>query len=187
MPKAILEFREHRADVTLHLAEMETPKQLDAVAEGRLDIGFIRPRPSYPLGVVAKILRQEKLLLTVPASHRLAGSGNITSLSAETFIFPQLDERAGFNEYVADFVASVRLAPRNTHRVRDFLTAISLVAGGCGVALVPESLGCLSMANVVYRNIDNYDRSVGLAVAYRASESAPVVQASVDICNHLRP
>lgn len=164
MPKAIKSFRENYSSVTLRLTEMETPKQLEAIATGSIDLGFIRPRPNYPLGVKAKVLMQERLLLAVPAGHHLAQAREVKAIPGETFIVPQFDERAGFTEYVADFVSTVRPAPESVYRVRDFLTAISLVAGGVGIALVPESIQRLSMDNVAYRTIDCYSRTVGLGV-----------------------
>jgi DNA-binding transcriptional LysR family regulator len=186
IPKAILEFRKQRPDVALHLAALESPMQLEAIAEGRLDIGFIRPRPSYSPGVTAEVLRQEKLLLAMPAGHPLTTSDDMTSLSHETLIVPQFDERADFSEYVADFVSSVQVPPENMQRVRDFLTALILVAGGRGVALVPESLRGISMANVAFRPIGKHGRTIGLAVAYRANESAPAVRAFIETCKRLR-
>jgi DNA-binding transcriptional LysR family regulator len=44
---AIRAFRAQKADVTLHLAEMWTPMQLAAIAEGRQDVGFLRSRYSW--------------------------------------------------------------------------------------------------------------------------------------------
>lgn len=182
MPQAIGAFREAYSTVTLRLTEMETPKQLEALATGSIDLAFIRPRPTYSIGVEAKVLKQERLLLAVPEGHPLAHSPEISAISGESFIVPQFDERAGFTEYVADFVSAVRPAPENVYRVRDFLTAISMVASGIGVALVPESIRCLTMDNVVYRPIDGYTRTVGLALAYRRAEISPAANAFVATC-----
>jgi DNA-binding transcriptional LysR family regulator len=67
-------------------------------------------------------------------------------LASETFI----DENSGFMDYVADFISKPMHAPQETIGVRDFLTALCLVASGSGVALVPESLRSVVMRNVTY-------------------------------------
>ena len=72
LSSAIRAYRVQRSDVALHLAEMDTPKQLAAIIEGRQDVGLIGSRRDYPDGVSDLVIRQERLLLAVPADHRLA-------------------------------------------------------------------------------------------------------------------
>jgi len=114
----------------LHLAEMESPKQLAAIIESRLDVGFIRSRTDYPDGVSASVIRQERLLLALPADHRLADEVQaleIEALSGETLILPQFEEDAGFTDYVTEFVAAARPMPDRVYPVRGIPTALSLV------------------------------------------------------------
>ena len=47
----------------LRISEMETPRQLTAIAESKLDAGFIRPRPNYPEGVVVEEFDTEAELI----------------------------------------------------------------------------------------------------------------------------
>ncbi|KSV74518.1 hypothetical protein N182_28160 [Sinorhizobium sp. GL2] len=176
IPAIISRFKMKAPEVSFRLAEMETPKQIEALSEGRIDIAFIRPRAQYPDGIAAEILYQEKLLLAVPRDHPLAAQDEVKLPSTETFIVPAFDERSGFMEYVADFVAKMTLQPQKTLVVRDFLTALSLVASGSGIALVPASLKCVAMANIAYCGAKSYDRTVGLAIAYRKDRIDPAVQ-----------
>jgi LysR family transcriptional regulator, benzoate and cis,cis-muconate-responsive activator of ben and cat genes len=151
-----------------------------------LDVGFIRPRRTYPEGVTASVIYEEKLLLAVPKNHPLAATGNLRLLASETFIVPTFDENSGFMDYVADFISKPMHAPQETIGVRDFLTALCLVASGSGVALVPESLRSVVMRNVTYCTIGNYDRPVGLAIAYRTDRLEPAVHEFVQLANHVR-
>ncbi|WP_246802176.1 LysR substrate-binding domain-containing protein [Ensifer sp. ENS06] len=179
MPSIISTFKKRAPEASFRLAEMETPKQIEALREGRIDIAFIRPRHHYPEGITAEVIFQERLLLAVPKDHPLASQDEIRLPNSETFIVPAFDERNGFMEYVADFVAGTTLQPQKTLGVRDFLTALSLVASGSGIALVPASLRCVGMANVAYCGIKSYDRTVGLAIAYRNERPEPSAKAFV--------
>jgi DNA-binding transcriptional LysR family regulator len=179
LSSAMLAFR--RARVMLRISEMETPRQLTAIAESKLDVGFIRPRPNYPEGVVVEVLRAEKLLLALPVGHPLSSGIEIGSLADETFIVPQFEEAGGFSEHVADFVAAGPAIERVV-RVRDFVTAITMVGAGYGIALVPEALRSLAMPNVIYSEIANYGQKVGLALAYRSARNSPAVHAFVEVC-----
>ena len=51
LPSLLREYRRSHPAVQLRLTAMETPRQLDALAEGRLDAPLIRPRPGYAAGV----------------------------------------------------------------------------------------------------------------------------------------
>lgn len=181
MPAIISRFKARAPEISFRLAEMETPKQVEALSEGRVDIAFIRPRAQYPDGIAAEVLCHEKLLLAVPKNHPLAAKDEVSLPNTETFIVPAFDERSGFMEYVADFIAKTTLQPQKTLVVRDFLTALSLVASGSGIALVPASLRCVGMANIAYCVAKSYDRTVGLAIAYRKDRTDPAVQAFITV------
>jgi DNA-binding transcriptional LysR family regulator len=183
---AMLTFRQERPGVVLGISEMESPQQLTAIAEGKLDVGFIRQHPHYPEGVVVEVLRADKLLLALPVGHPKPAKPEIGALADETFVVPQVEKGGGFVEPVADFMATAGATPERIIWVRDFLSAITLVGAGCGIALVPESLRALAMPNVLYSEISNYDRKVELALAYRSARNSPAVEAFVEVCRECR-
>ena len=100
LSSAIRAYRAQRSDVTLHLDEMmESPQQLAAIIESRLDVGFIRSRTDYPDDVSASVIKQDRLLLALPANHRLADEAQaleVEALSGETLIVPQFEEGLGW-------------------------------------------------------------------------------------------
>jgi DNA-binding transcriptional LysR family regulator len=110
----------------------------------------------------------------------------VESLSDETFILPQFENTGSFTDYAIDFLSAVQPTPKDIYPVRDFLTAVSLVGAGFGVALVTESVRSLTMANVVYGEIVDYKRVYDIALAYRTAESAPAVRAFIETCKGLR-
>lgn len=179
LSRAMLNFRKERPGIVLRISEMETAGQLAAITEGKLDVGFIRPRPNYPEGVVVEVLLSERLLLALPVGHPQSATPAVRALADETFVVPK---SGGFAEHAAHFVAAAGPAPERIVEVRDFLSAITLVAAGCGIALVPESLRALAMPNVRYSEMSNYDRRVELALAYRSARNSPVVKAFVEVC-----
>jgi DNA-binding transcriptional LysR family regulator len=191
LTSAIRVYRSRRADVTLHLDEMRPQQQLAAITEGRQDVGFLRYQKDYPDGVSASVVKHERLLLALPADHRLAGALEIEALAVaalrdETFILPQVEEAGGFTDYVIDFMSVVRPVPKRIHPVRDFLTAVSLVGAGFGVAVTTESARSVTVANVVYREIVDYQRGFDIVLAYRKRESAPAVLAFIETCKELQ-
>jgi DNA-binding transcriptional LysR family regulator len=187
---AIRAYRAQRAEVTLHLAEMDPPRQLVAITEGRQDVGFLRSQKNYPDGVTASVVKQERLLLALPADHHLTKAHVVEAHEVEAlcenFILPRFEESGGYTDYVVDFMSVIRPEPKHIYPVRDFLTAISLVDAGFGIALVTESARSVTVANVVYREIVDYQRVFDFVLAYRTRERAPAVLAFIETCKGLQ-
>jgi hypothetical protein len=181
LPEALAAFRTARPDVAVELSALETPRQLAALADGSLDIGFLRPRSSYPEGLDTLVVHREGWLLAVSDRHRLA-HGKVTpaTLVGERFVLPQFDEQDGFEEHLASLARLGGFHPGPVLRVRDFITAITLAAAGYGVALVPRSVTTLSLTGVVYRPIDDYAASAELAVVWRRNNGSAALRAFIE-------
>lgn len=174
LPEALARFRRRRPDVEINLTLMETPRQLDALRDGLLDIGFVRPRPAYPEGVAAGAVHREPMLLAMAEAHPLAARRiDAAALAAERFILPQFDESAGFAEHVALLGARGGFTPRIGRHVRDFISAISLAAGDYGVVLIPRCMAGIGIPGVVYKAIRDFDGIAELAVAHRPRTITP--------------
>jgi DNA-binding transcriptional LysR family regulator len=179
--------RQRHPEVDVGVNMMETPQQLAALRDHLLDVGFMRPRETYPAGVAAVVVHRESLLLAVAASHPLASRRvDLTALAKETFIIPQFDESAGFAEHLAALASSGGFEPRRVHRVRDFVTAIAMAAAGYGVVPAPRSMLSIALEKIVYRPIHGYDGTVELVMAFREKQLTPAARGFIDGVAHPR-
>ena len=175
-------WRQAQPEVELRLQELETMPQLAALAEGRLDIGFIRPPVPLPDGVAMVPLLREPLWLALPAEHPLCASRDIapSALADNPFISPDFDAGQGFHHHTMAFGAQGGFVPHIAHRGRDLVAVVSLVGLGLGVALVPESLrDCLRAPGVEYRPLAGTPPRSELAAAFRRGEAAPATRACI--------
>jgi DNA-binding transcriptional LysR family regulator len=158
---------------------METSRQLDALAEGRLDAALIRPRPNYAAGVAAHVVHREALCVALAADHPLARSRTLQAadLGDEAFIVPHL---ATFGSHLERLAAAGRFPIKIVHNVGDFITALSMGAAGYGVVLGPASMCGLGFPDVVFRPFADFAEQVELAVAFRAAEPSASVRAFID-------
>jgi DNA-binding transcriptional LysR family regulator len=161
---------------------METPRQLDALAEGRLDAALIQPRPSYAAGVAARVIHREALWVALAADHPLARSHTLQAadLGNEAFIVLQVAESCGFGSHLERLAAAGGFPIKIVHDVGDFVTALSMAAGGYGVAIAPESMRGLGVSDVVFRPLADFAEKVELAVAFRTAEPSASVRAFID-------
>ena len=103
LPSLLREYRRSRPAVQLRLTAMETPRQLEALAEGRLDAALIRPRPGYAAGVAARVIYREAICVAFAADHPLARSHTLQAadLGNEAFIVPHVATFGSLLEQIA--------------------------------------------------------------------------------------
>lgn len=172
------EFRETHPQVELEISEMEMLPQLEAISDGRLDVGFIRPPVPLPIGLSFIPILQEELFVALPTSHPLASQEAVPlrALSDETFITPRHPPRVSFSQHTRAACHEVGFEPRMGPQGRDFVTIASMVSVGLGVALVPQSLQCIQLPSICYRPLSDVRPRSELAVAFRRSDASVVVR-----------
>jgi DNA-binding transcriptional LysR family regulator len=168
-------FHRSHPQVELKVTPMDTPAQLTALAQGRIDVGLIRPRADYPVGVVAQVFHEERLCVALAADHPLAAESRLKAadLIDEAFIIPQFAEDEGFAGHLSDLARVGGFTTQAAHQVGDFITALSMAAGGYGVVLGPASMERFSIGNLVFLELSDFTDVVRLAVAWRSDVSTP--------------
>ncbi|ASM74356.1 MULTISPECIES: LysR family transcriptional regulator [Roseobacteraceae] len=176
-------FRNSHPDVDLEIAEMEMLSQIEAIGQGGLDIGFIRPPVPLPDGVATVTVLLEDLLIALPGVHQHAPDAKVklTDLAEDDFITPQHPPQVSFHAYTVDACGKAGFHPRLGPQGRDFMTIASMVSVGLGVALVPQSVQCIQLPNVVYRPIADTPPKGELALAYRRGDPSAAVQNFVQL------
>ncbi|MFC9502221.1 LysR substrate-binding domain-containing protein [Streptomyces sp. NPDC057002] len=166
------------AELTLQVRELETPAQLEALACGDIDVGFLRWRPEYPPDVTATCLLTEQVVLALPAAAPLAAYDAVPAakLRDECFVAPHFDEEYGCRDQILEVAEQGGFGPRCAPPVRDYIAALTLVGGGLAVALVPDSLRRVRIPGVAYRPLADVALTTRLVGAYRKRETSPAVR-----------
>lgn len=177
-PALIRRYRAAAPEVEIHLHEMETPRQLEQIAAGKLDIGLLRARADYPLEVKVVKLKRDALMLALPEADELAQVPILTAdlLRGRKFILPHFGEEAGFLARLHSLGAAGGFKPELLTAVRDFLTVLAAVAAGLGVGLVPEAAQSLGLPGVVLRHVEGVTLESELVLASRRAETSPAVR-----------
>ncbi|MPY46019.1 LysR family transcriptional regulator, partial [Streptomyces phyllanthi] len=164
--------------LTVQVRELETPAQLEALACGDIDVGFLRWRPEYPPGVTATCLLGEEVVLALPTGSPLAECEAVPAaeLRHERFVAPHFDEEYGCRDQILEVAERGGFTPQCAPPVRDFIAALTLVGGGLAVALVPDSLRRVRIPGVTYRSLADVRLVTRLVGAYRKGEASPAVR-----------
>ena len=188
LPDVLRAFRDTYPAVELLLYEQNAAEQADALRGRTIHLGIARPSIDEP-GVVREIIAREPFIAAIPEGHPLAALTEITlsSLATESLIlFPRLP-KPSYGDTVLALCESAGFTPRAAQEVREMQTAISLVAAGIGIALVPEPVQNLRRAGVAYRPLSEPSARTELTAAYRADDISPVLRNFITVLRRQIP
>ena len=134
-------FKQQHPNLKIEMVEMGTVEQINALKEGKIDIGFGRLRISDS-AVKRVLLREERLMLAVHTSHPLASKTEGVYLSelVDHFIFLYPNQnKPNFSTQVRALFSEHSLELQNVREVRELVLACGFVAAGEGLSIVPSS------------------------------------------------
>jgi DNA-binding transcriptional LysR family regulator len=148
-------FQEAHPTIDIAMRRLAPVPQISRIVGKELDAGFVRTPNKYPPGLRGFEICREPLALALPSEHPLARHGAISPamLVREAFVTttPELD--LGFFGHIQAIARSGNFIPRVVKRQDDFITVLTYVALGCGIAVVPGVMKTMNFADVVFRNI----------------------------------
>lgn len=185
VPRVILAFREAYPLVTLAMEEILRAETLERLRGGQLDVAFLRASIAAPEGIVVHPLLQEPMVAALPSGHPLASVGEdaaiqLRALAGETFIPYARDQGPALYEAMAAACLRAGFSPRLGQEAPRISTALSLVATGFGVTLVPASMRRMALEGVAYRDLAGAaEAKAFLSLAARRDETSATAKAFV--------
>ncbi|APW38408.1 LysR family transcriptional regulator [Rhodoferax koreense] len=164
LPQMLGRFQASNPEVRVVLKELNSQDQLGELAHGRLDVGFVHTH--RVADEMAQILvADEAFVCCLPAGHRLARKRSVAleALRDEPFVLFARSASPDYHERILGICADAGFTPDVRHEVRHWLSVVSLVAQGMGVALVPAALRRSGMDGAVFVRLD---RSTANSQAY---------------------
>jgi DNA-binding transcriptional LysR family regulator len=183
VPRAIRAFREAYSQVSVRLEERLGGELLDLLRSEQIDVAFTRTPYANQEGLVINRLLEEPMLVALPSAHALARNGRegestllLKHLARETFILYG-PPGTGLREVTMAACRAAGFSPRAGQEAPRIASALSLVAVGLGISLVPASLRHLYVDGVVYRRLgDPLQPQAPLDLSSRRGDSSVVVR-----------
>lgn len=139
-------FRLAHPGVQIMLHDLSPQEQLNAVADGRLEGGFVGLQPrEQPAGIRFIPWYQEPLRCFVPQGHVFEGrkSLDLRSLAGESFIAVSGESAPAFAEHVRSLCRIAGFRPRIILESPRAQAVAMMVAAGSGIAILPAALAGL--------------------------------------------
>lgn len=150
LSKIVYLFKQQQPNLKIEMVEMTTSDQVDALKEGKIDVGFGRLRISDP-AIKRVLLREERLMVAVHTSHLFnqKKSGVYLSEVADQplFLYPN-HHKPNFATQIRALFSEYGLDPTNVREVRELALACGFVAAGEGLSIVPASAQSLQLPHL---------------------------------------
>ncbi len=180
LPRWLGPFLRAHPEVELVVQEETTPRLLEALERGELDVALLSlPTPGAE-GLERRLLFAEPLLLVLPARHPLARRERVpmAALAQEKFILMQeghclADQALEFCHARGDF------SPHILCRSAQVQTLLALVEAGLGLSLVPE-MAARPRKGVTYRRLAGVGPERKIAFVWRRHRLWPAARALVE-------
>ena len=180
--KAVNAYRKQFPAVTLSFTEMPTLRQVEALRDRSIDLGFLRPpEMELPRDVLIETLRQDPLVLVTPVSHPLARRSAVAIRELADFAFVTFRPNAGtgVQPLILRLCREAGFEPKVALQAGEGSTIIGLVAAGCGISILPESFTGMRVKGVSYRRLSDRGAVTRLALARRSGEQLALADAFI--------
>ena len=188
LPPFIEQLKAQFPQLTVSVKEIDSVEAVPALERGDVDLAFARLEGEQGTSIQSLALRQDRLAVALPKTHRFAELPRVrlASLADEAFV---MFSRHFSPNYYDSIIATCRgagFSPRVLHEVRSVASQIAFVGCGQGIALVPDSLKKMAADNVVFRPLKESVTVVTTAVAWSTGRANPIVDAAVEVLSKSR-
>ena len=183
LPATLTAFQTAFPTVPVHLYDMTCGDQLRALADGRIDVGFVGSwEVNERNGIHARPIAAYKTLAALPKNHHLARRSTVRLKDLEPMFFVGISEqgRPGYRQWLSETCGQAGYKPKVLQEADLDRPVLDAVAGGLGVALLPEPVKKIRHPKVVFRPIKPA-LVTPFWIAWREENTSAALRAYVDL------
>lgn len=172
LPMLIRMFRKRYPDTDVNLVDLSSVHQISELKSGRIDIGFGRIR-TRDTSVARVVLREERLVLALPASSPLASTTDrilLKELAGQRLIVFPKEPRPSYADHVLSLIHDQGIQLDEVHEVRELQAALGLVASEMGVCIIPAAARARS--DLIYRVIEDERATSPIILSHRLNDES---------------
>jgi DNA-binding transcriptional LysR family regulator len=157
VPQLIRDFQNRHPLIQIDVQENATRDLMEAVAGDSVDAAFVRASAARYPTLRAILLCNEPMVAALPLDHPLAKRRKpvaLADLAQEPWILYRRADGPGIQDDLLRACAAAGITPHIAADVPRLLSAVTLVAAGRGVSVVPQILQTLHRDSVAFKPLD---------------------------------
>lgn len=177
-PRIIREYRRRHPGIRLSLVEMHANDQVQALEEGRLDVGLTRPPDSSAERVLrSDLLFRDPVVVAVRPDHPFAGREvSPRELAAEPLVLAERRSNPLLFDAVVALMAGEGIDPVIASTSSTWSGVLTLAEAGEGVALVPAGVRHLRTRGLVFCPLRPETLFLGLSAVWNPRHVGPALE-----------
>jgi DNA-binding transcriptional LysR family regulator len=188
LPRMLQAFHTRHPHTQVVLREMASQEQVIELAHGQLDAGFVHTQ-RVPQEMSRFLFATEPFLCCLPQDHSLAKVRRLAlaRLQGEPFVMFSRAASPDYYERVMAICSEAGFYPDVRHEVRHWLSVVSLVAQGLGVALVPAALKGSAIPGAAFVPLADSSAQSEVFCIWRTADDGAALQAFLANVRQLAP
>ena len=176
LPTLLRRFGEQAPEVRLHIQEMTTAPQLDALRDRSLDVGLLREPGDSP-DLVFRTVLTEPFVAVLPAGHPLAGHErvDVTQLGDSPFVLLPRHVGPRLHDQIVGLCIEAGFTPAIGQHAVEWQTVCALVEAGLGVSIAPASIARIRLEGVVFRPLEPDHVRTRVAIGWHREHRSPLI------------
>jgi DNA-binding transcriptional LysR family regulator len=188
LPDILRTFSDRFPGVKLELRELTADRQIQALTERRLDVGFevIDNFDRSQLSIMP--ILKESLVVALPLSHRLVTQSHIclSDLATENLILPSTAEFPFYQQFITHCQqVGCELTIVENIKATWLVTILSLVVAAVGIAILPSNVQILQRQGVVYRTIEDVNLNRQISAIWRKDDRSAALHEFLQVVQEL--
>ncbi len=182
IPELLLKFRNSNPKVTFSLNEMDNNKQVKALLDQEIDLGFVRIE-RVPKGLEMKPLFEDTFSLVLPKDHPIDEPNfkSILQLKDEPFILFDPTYSESYYEKVMQIFDDAGFSPQVSHSTVNAISIYRLVENNFGISIVPTILKEGFNLDVKFIELKKIKQRTTLKVIWNNENTNPILKNFLDI------
>ncbi|MFK2826656.1 LysR family transcriptional regulator [Bacillus sp. B190/17] len=181
LPLLLRSYQEKYPNVNIILRQLSTTEQLEALHDNSIHVGLlILPVESPSLHV--EMVREEPFIVALPKTHPLAAEKepiDVSRLANEHFIMTPRKAGQSYYDAIISLCQHAGFSPKKTQEAQELHTALSFVASGIGIALLPASIQFVKNDEIVYLQLKKSFTMCKVGAAWNKNETSAVVHSFI--------
>ncbi|RZT95771.1 LysR family transcriptional regulator [Ancylomarina subtilis] len=176
IPDLLLKYKSKHPRVLFNLNEMDNNKQIQALLNQEIDVGFVRME-RVPRGISIQSVFEDSFSLVLPKDHSLNESNfkNLSQLKDEPFILFDSSYSESYHEKMMQIFDQSQFTPLISHYTVNASSIFRLVENKFGVAIVPTSLKLGYDMGIKFIELNDIPQRTTLKMVWNNMNTNPVL------------
>lgn len=184
IPELLMKFRDSNPNVLINLTEIDNQRQIQALLNQEIDIGFVRLE-RVPKGLEIHSVLEETFSLVLPQEHPINESNfkDLSQFKNEHFILFDRTYSESYYEKVMQIFDDGHFYPTILHSSVNASSIYRLVENNFGISIVPTSLQYGYNLDVKFIELTKIPQRTTLKIVWNNTNTNPILEGFLTVIN----